>query len=157
MATDLNTNIQSEQDMRAIEMKYEGYNMKEISVTLDVPHITVRSWFYAGGRLHQAYIDYAKEETELRRKTAHDIFKAHVPDAVRTLVSVMSKSKLDIARVQAAKEIINRQMGEPLKIIATDEGRVNEYLEAINQFRDAKTISGDDAQGEDRSSLPSSG
>jgi hypothetical protein len=149
--------VLGQEEMTAMEMKYEGFNCKEIAEKLGMNHGSVRGWFARGGKLYEYYIAYATEESELRKKEAHDTFKAHLNNAVRTLVSVMNKSRLDIARVAAAKEIINRQMGEPLKVIATDEGRVNEYLEAINKYKDAKTVPANVTSGEDTDITESTG
>ena len=154
-------NVLSDLDKRqmiAIEMKYEGFTSKETADVISnmegmdsVTDISVRAWFSKQGKLHDYYRAYAEEETKKRRSQAHDTFKAHLNNAVRTLVHVMNKSKLDVARVQAAKEIINRQLGEPLKVVAVDDGRVNELLSAIKKA-DEETISGDDGHREDSSS-----
>lgn len=120
-----------EAELMAVEMKFEGFNYIEISQKTGINYKTVRTWFAKNGKLYDYYRAYAQEESKLRRAEAHDTFKAHLNNAVRTLVQVMNKGKLEVARVQAAKEIINRQLGEPLKVVATDEDKVNPILEAI--------------------------
>ena len=154
MQTDKNIEEQmlsslGKQELDAIEMKYEGYNHKEIADSIKMSHQAVRNWFMNGGKLYDFYIAYAKEESKKRKAEAHDTFKAHLNNAVRVLVAVMNKSKLDVARVQAAKEIINRQLGEPVKTIAvTDETKVNEYLAAaLLLSKQNENISTNDGRG----------
>lgn len=141
-------------ELQAIEMKYEGFNYKEIAEATETEYKTVRVWFSRGGKLYEFYKAYAEEETKLRRAQTHDTFKAHLNNAVRVLVHVMNKSKLDVARVQAAKEIINRQLGEPLKVVAVDDGKVNHILEAIKQL-DAETIQPNEGGGDSTDSSQS--
>lgn len=136
-------------DLRAIEMKYEGYTYKQIAEETGWTHQYVRLLFYKGGRLTEYYAIYASEENEIRRTEARTMFKAHVPNAVRTLVQIMNKSKFDTARVQAAKEVINREMGEPVKVILNvDEVKVNEYLEAAVKLDNNENIPTDEPRGE---------
>lgn len=143
----------SEADLDAIELKFEGASLKQIAEKLGVAHQTVRAWFMTGGRLQEAYFKYATDEAKRRRAQATDTFNAHLNNAVMTLVAIMSKSKMDIARVQAAKEVINRLMGEPLKVISTDDQKVNEYLEALNKQEDEEeTIPRNDTPGKDEHS-----
>lgn len=132
----------SEPEMTAIEMKYEGYNYKEMEKALmDIPYKTIRVWFSRSGKLYDFYKSYALEESKKRKAEAHDTFKAHLNNAVRTLVNVMNNSKIDVARVQAAKEIINRQLGEPVKPLSVvDEGKVNEYIEAIQKLDELNAV-----------------
>lgn len=144
-----------EKELLAIEMKFDGFNYKEIATKIDASYGVVRQWFMTGGKLRAFYDAYVEEESKARRKTADDIFKAHLNTAVRTLVDVMTRSKLDIARIAAAKEIINRQLGEPLKVIASDNGKVTEYLEAI-RLANAETISTDGSQRANSDTLKSS-
>lgn len=139
-----------EKEMLAIEMRFEGYTYKEIGAKIEIHAGAIAKWFMNGGKLYEFYQSYAKEEADIRRKASHDMFKAHLGNAVRTLVQVMQTSKIDIARIAAAKEVINRQLGEPVKVIATDGDKVNEYLEAINKFKDGKeALSGDVSRRED--------
>lgn len=136
-------------ELIALEMKFEGYNYKEIAKALEEEHLTIRKWFMSSGKLHAYYKQYAAEEAEARRKEATDTFKAHLGNAVRTLVDVMNKSKFDPARVNAAKEIINRHFGEPVKpVMNMDEDKVNDYMAAAKKLRDEE-IQGNDGGGAD--------
>jgi hypothetical protein len=151
------TNQPDELELQAIEMRYEGYSIKEIAELLKLNYGYLRKCFAVKGKLYEHYVNYAKEEKEIRRKQAHDTFSANLNEAVRVLVQIAKKSRVDVARVQAAKEIINRQLGEPLKVVAVDEMKVNEYLQAINMYRDEKTLPTDVSSGENTSVVPSTG
>jgi len=113
-----------EREMLAVEMRYEGYNNAEIAAAIAerfpgsaVQHQTVRAWFMRGGKIRDFYDAYVIDQNKARNSEARGMFTAHVKNAVRTLVHVMNKSKLDFARVQAAKEILARELGEPLKVV----------------------------------------
>lgn len=135
-------------DLKMVELKFEGYTYNEISKSTGHSINIVKTAFSKHGRLHDFYRLYATEEGEARREAARDMFKAHLHSAIRTLVAVMN-GKVDVARVAAAREIINRQLGEPVKpVVLMDGDRVTEYLEAIKKSEN-ENIQGDVQPRED--------
>lgn len=132
-----------ELELEAIRLKFEGYNYPEIASRLQislgrtVSDKTIKNWFYRSGKLYDFYNDYALKEAEIRRSTSLDLFRAHLDDAVRTLFTLMGKSKSDMIRLLAAKEIINRQLGEPKKVVAVEPNDpVQRLLDGIKIFED---------------------
>ncbi len=121
----------NEVDLRTVELRYEGYPYKEMHKILlqefdeaRVMHPNrLRGLFMKGGRLDEFYKAYAINETKFRRKEAVDILRAHLGNASRTLVKVMSNSKSDMVQFLAAKEIINRMLGEPVKPMVSIPGK----------------------------------
>lgn len=109
-------------ELEAMRLKFEGYTYPQIAEKLDNLYKweSIRNWFARGGKLHEFYKAYAKTEAESRRQIAVDLYKAHLDKAVATLFHLMQHSKLDIVRLAAAKEIINRELGEPKKVIQTE-------------------------------------
>lgn len=116
----------SEVDLEAIRLRFEGASNSQLSAILfdkfklEVTPKTVGNWFCKGGRLHEFYKDYAKSEALVRQAVSLDLFRAHLDGAVKTLLDLMVKSKSDMIKYLAAKEIINRQLGEPKKVIQAD-------------------------------------
>lgn len=129
----------SEPKMLAIEMKYEGYSYPEIRAALAERYAgeqppalkTIQMWFYKNGELYDFYKAYAISENKLRAREARLTIKAHVKNAVRTLVQVMNKSKLDFARVQAAKELLARELGDPVKTVVNIDDPAEKLLVAM--------------------------
>ncbi len=142
---------------RAIELRFEGYPYSEIQKTLAkeypteiIPHFnTIKSWFRTGGKLASNYFEYAKVEGDFRHKHTQDIFKAHVTTAIQTMVQLLG-SPSHMVRMLAAKEILNRQLGEPVKpVLNVSEEKVNEFLEAASRFNpDAQKVPSNVSSGE---------
>lgn len=116
-------------ELEACRLKFEGFNTSEIHERLvrkygsNVPaERTILNWFWSKGRLGVFYKTYADAEAKMRREETKDLFRASVKEAVRKLVTLMRTSKLDVVQLGAAKEIINRELGEPLKVVA-DAGK----------------------------------
>ena len=118
-----------EMELTAIEMKFDGHNYKEIWERLKIKYNehapeyqTIRAWLMNNGKLYHFYNDFVKEQSEIRKKEAITTFKAHLNTAVRVLVSIATNENAqESARVNACKEIINRELGEPLKRAQVEE------------------------------------
>lgn len=116
----------NEVELEACRLRFEGYTSKEISQSLGLmfgfDHAPtsglIRQWFMRGGKLDDYYRAYANEEAKIRKQEARDVFKAHLTGATRTLVFLMGKSESDMVRYLASKEIVNRELGEPVKPVA---------------------------------------
>lgn len=118
-----------EMELEACRLKFEGYSWKEMREKMVILYgerapaeRTMKNWFWKGGRIYLFYKDFARQEANVRRSESTDIFRAHLKDAVRQLVTLMKTSSLDMVKLMAAKEIINREMGEPLKVVS-DAGK----------------------------------
>ena len=127
-STDVNKHQQSAlvtgMDLDAVKFRFDGLPYRSIEMELYKIYgelapreQTIRLWFSSGGRLREYYDGYVANETAVRHKEALDIFKAHLPTAVRTLVGAMN-DKSGMVRIMAAERIINRQLGDPVKVIA---------------------------------------
>jgi hypothetical protein len=110
-------------ELEACRFKFEGFSYKESAERLKMrfgenapSEQTLRIWFCRSGRVQPFYDAYAEAEAKIRRFEARDMFRAQLKEAVRTLVTLMSTSPMDTVRIAAAKEIINRELGEPLKL-----------------------------------------
>lgn len=104
-----------------MRLKFEGYSYKEISTMIpDITLVIVKEWFRTGGKLREFYKAYARDEAAARREIALEFFKAHLDDAVKVLFKLMANSPSDMVKLLAAKEIINRELGEPKKVIQAE-------------------------------------
>lgn len=107
---------------------------------------TIRSlyqWFDKGGLLSKEYETYKITENEFRKEEAHMVFKRHVADAAKTLVKKL-QSRNERVAVEAAKEILNREMGKPTENIKTEFTGKIAFLDLMkeieNERRQTKTI-----------------
>jgi hypothetical protein len=144
-------------ELEAMRLKFDGYNAQEIEKTLKQQYgnrvptwWTIKNWFSTGrqGKLRIWYEDYVKKESEVRHQEAKDMFRAHLKNAIRTLVKLMNESPNDSVRISAAREIINRELGEPVKVIANTEKdpaqRILEELGVIEKKTDGGTTKEND-------------
>jgi hypothetical protein len=111
--------ILTEKDILAIELKFKGKSLKEVSEIIEVPYGTVRSWFMTYGRLFNAYKMYSNREIEYIREESKALFRGHLKASVGVLIDLLG-SKDPKIRFQVAKEIISRELGDARKVSAYD-------------------------------------
>lgn len=97
---------------KAIELKYEGESYQAIGKAIRVPLDTIKGWFESGGILSQYYENYTTNMNNLRKKTAERSLVRNVVTASTMLVALMGSEKDEI-KFRAAKEILDRVIGEP--------------------------------------------
>jgi len=134
---ELNEKPLDEKDLRAIELKFTGHNYKKISEEIGVEYSTVRSWFMAGGKLHNRYTIYSEEEARMHLERARSLFKSSLNKAVQTLIDLLDSNN---PRVQfsAAKEILSRELGEPKEHNAEEESE--EEIKTITLMKIVKAL-----------------
>jgi hypothetical protein len=142
-------------ELEAMRLKFEGYFPKEIEKTLKEQYgdrvptwWTIRNWFTTGGKLKEWYHDYVERESKIRQEEAREMFRAHIKNAICELVRLLNNSPMDTVRIAAAREIINRELGEPVKptvIIEKDPAqRILEELGVIEKKSDGGTTQQND-------------
>jgi hypothetical protein len=110
---------------RVLELKYKGYPYKKILEILkeekyNPPTLnTLQGWFDSVGLLTKHLKTYSILENRLRREEARAIFKRHITDAVKTLVKKL-KSRNERVSLDAAREIIDRELGKATENIKTE-------------------------------------
>jgi len=134
---------------RAIELRYRGYSYPRMMEVLkdenyEVPPIeTLYSWFHKEGYLIKEYEAYKLTENEFRKEEAHLVFKRHVADAAKTLVKKLGSRNERVA-IEAAKEILNRELGKPTENIKTEFTGKIAFLDLMkeveNERRETKII-----------------
>lgn len=120
--------ILSEIDFKAMELRFYGLTYEQIAEQLfgtygaNAPSAQVlRTKFSRKGILHSFYKDYVKEQIKIRREDSLNLFHAHLDKAVKVLLDIMGNAKQHTpSRVKAAIEIINRELGEPKKVIQAE-------------------------------------
>lgn len=112
-------------ELEAMRLWFEGFNSQEIEKQLRVMFGeagviagTIRHWFCKGGKLRKLYENYAEEEAKERRSQANDLSLAVTKEMLRILVTLARSSTNDSVRYAAAKELVNRTLGEPVKVVA---------------------------------------
>jgi hypothetical protein len=139
-------------ELEACQMRFEGFSYAETAKVLIMRYGerapaegTLRNWFMKGGKVEPFYEAYADAEAKLRRRETKDVFRAHLKNAVRTLVELMTKSNNDGVKISAAKEVINRELGEPLKITA-DVGGKDPAVRILEELGIIEKHGGEDKQ-----------
>lgn len=97
---------------KAIELKYEGESYQAIAKAIHAPLDTIKGWFESDGVLAQYYENYTKNMNALRKKTAECSLVRNVATASSMLIALMGSEKDEI-KFRAAKEILDRVIGEP--------------------------------------------
>lgn len=112
-------------ELEACRLRFEGFTYEEMMKQLvgkfgeRAPAVqTLRHWFMRGGKLYVFYDGYVEEEAAARRKQSIDVFKSYLKEAARSMVYLMKTSPSDMVKFLSAKEIINRQLGEPVRPVA---------------------------------------
>lgn len=113
-------------ELEAMRMRFEAYTSAEMSRILTqrfgdrAPSAgVIRGWFCRGGKLVSLYDEYVRTEGAYRRNEARAAFKAHIKNAVRVLLQIMNdKDGHTPSRVRAAEDVINRELGEPVRPVA---------------------------------------
>ena len=95
----------------AIEMRYEGKKYSDIAKKVDSKEQTVRKWFMVKGKLKDDYDSYERDENLFRAGEAKKVFRRDVVAAAKTL-SKLLKSEDHRIRINAAKEILCRELGD---------------------------------------------
>lgn len=141
---------------RAIELRYRGYNAERtleilVEEKFVVPKLsTYHAWFEKDGTLYKHYETYKLVENQYRRDEAHLIFKRHIADAAKTMVKKL-RSRNERVALEAAKEIVDREMGKATENIKTEFTGKIAFLDLMkeveNERRQAKII---DVPGEDK-------
>jgi len=134
---------------RTLELKYRGYNANRIVEILaeekyEVPKLsTIHSWFEKGGPLYKHYETYKMIENEYRRDEAHLIFKRNIANAAKTMVKKL-RSRNERVALEAAKEIVDREMGKATENIKTEFTGKIAFLDLMkeveNERRQTKII-----------------
>lgn len=125
-------------EMQAIEMKYEGKSYREIAEELDITYDTIAEWFRTVGKLRDVYISYAAQQNELIRSEATQELKGLLKKAVRRIGKLV-ESKNEKVALNAAQEVLDRELGKPTQPIVTDDSReiddlANDVRELLDQF-----------------------
>jgi hypothetical protein len=129
-----------EVELEVMRMWFEAYTSGEIEKALKIrfgergPSANmVRAWLCRGGKLCEFYKEYAKTEGEYRNKETRQAFRAHIKNAARVLVQIMNDPLQPApSRVKAAEDIINRELGEPIKVVANlEKNPAREILEEL--------------------------
>ena len=112
-----------ESEKRAVILKSEGKTMDQVTAhinnefALDYAVITVRQWFFAGGKLEQAYSDYNEATAVLALKEARQIIKKATKVAAAVLTRHLNSMDEKIQQ-GAAKSLLNKYV--PDKQISLD-------------------------------------
>ena len=128
-------------DLEAVELRFLGYNNKEIGETLSrdgkrITHQRVKQWFARGGKLFDFYNEYAKEHISEARKYSQDVLTAHLTTAVRVLIDIVQDENASTStRISAAKYILERGLGRtPLPVsLRPEEDPLDKYFARLDK------------------------
>lgn len=114
MQTEVNKNQQNKgnselnsKHFRAIELRYEGFSLKEIAGEIGIEYSTVRSWFMANGKLGDKYSEYASQENSLRNEQIKRHLRFSVAKAAKTITKLLD-SDVPSVQLRAAQTVLDR-------------------------------------------------
>lgn len=119
-------------ERKAIILKSEGHTMDVVTAhvndmyALNYTADTLRSWFWAGGRLEQAWLEYNDHLSEVTLREARHAIKQHSLKAVNRLIKVVDKEGAeDRDAIRASATILNKYIPDKQLVLdkdnATDE------------------------------------
>lgn len=133
-------------EQRAIVLRAGGSTAKEvtnqINAEFDLAYTTrtIEEWFYADGRLIQAYLEYNGELADQAVAAAKNKIKKSSELAADTLTELMGDTHEGSVRVRAALGILSKYV--PDRQVILDGGKVDELPEEIGGQMD-EAIDGD--------------
>jgi hypothetical protein len=71
----MNLSILNNKEIVAIELRYLGNTVKQISEKIETPESTINGWFDIGGKLYSHYKEYAEEMNKARIDTTLEEIK----------------------------------------------------------------------------------
>lgn len=116
-------------ERRCVILRAEGKTYEAITnhindeFALSYAVITVKEWFYAGGKLEQAYHEYLEADAALTLKEARQAIKRSTKSAVATVLVQMNSPDGRLA-LDAAKTILNKYI--PDRQIMHEGGELDE-------------------------------
>lgn len=126
-------------ERRAVMLRAEGKSYAQITAhinnefVLDYAEITVKEWFYAGGRLEQAYSEFLEADAVMSLKEARQIIKRSSKAAVAVLVDQLRAGKDEGIRQGAAKSLLNKYIPDKQQVLDStfEEEDLPEELAAV--------------------------
>lgn len=96
---------------KAIELKYQGYNYREISKTIGgkISEGGLRNYFAVDGKLYMAYLEYEAEQTGFRDEETRNEFRRQASYAGKVMQSILERS-LRRGNDKLAFEILKEQL-----------------------------------------------
>ncbi len=101
-------------DLTAIKMRFEGKSSLEIGQVLRCSAGTVDNWFSAKGRLQNEYRNFSVNAIRLIAEESIDDLVKNSQKSANVFVGLLESGN-DYIRMKAAKEILDRAVGEPKK------------------------------------------
>lgn len=101
-------------ERRAVILKAEGKTIDQITAhinnefALDYSAATVKEWFFAGGRLEQAYSEYNEAMAEQSLKEGRQLIKKATRSAAAVLIRQLGPSFDPNIQQSAAKALLNK-------------------------------------------------
>lgn len=119
----------NQQQTEAIELRYSGKTLKQISELIDVPYELVRKWFAPGmDNLYPAYCEYADARNEQAKQIADRKLKALISKAVDAIGELVQMADKDSTRLAAAEGVLERTFGkvtQNINLIGTEQLKEN--------------------------------
>ena len=119
----------------AVKLALKGWDYSKIASEIGVSTKTVTNWM-------SRYRDYV--DAQIRNSlTVEELINPLIPDAVRAYKSALNDPKANqFAKMNAAKDVLDRAMGRPVQRILSDE---NKKIEVV--FRTVGAGEEEDVQG----------
>lgn len=113
-------------ERRAVILRAEGKTYEQITAhindefALNFSIDTVKEWFYAGGRLLQAYHEYIEADAAMSLKEARQAIKRSTKAAAANLIEKMDSSDERVS-LDATKALLNKYIPDKQVVMDTPE------------------------------------
>lgn len=128
----------------AFQLKYEGNKNPEIAQQTRYSIKTIETYLAPKGKWYPEYEEFEQENNEIMKQEALKMAKRNIRNAMATIINLMSPSEDPAVRLKAAKEIINRELGEALKKVE-HSGEIQtalvEFIGQVDEKEDKDKIS----------------
>ncbi len=117
-------------ERRAVILRAEGKSYGQITAhinnefALEYAEITVKEWFYAGGRLEQAYSEYLEADAAMSLKEARQVIKRASRAAAANLIKKMASAD-DRVSLDATKALLNKFIPDKQVVMDTPEAEAD--------------------------------
>jgi hypothetical protein len=113
----------------------------EFELAYSVP--TVAEWFYAGGKLEAALVEYQEKLAEMAISEARRLIRRNTLKSAETLVELQDDKYLPMVRMHSAKALLNKFIPDKQVVMSPSEAAADDLPDELADAGD-KIVKGED-------------
>ena len=131
LLTPTKLDLLTEKEIICMELKYKGEKYEVIAKEVGSSLGMIKDWFSKPGKLYEPYLDYTREQNDIRKEEARRIIRQNINKAASVLADSLLSNDEKI-KLKASIEMLNRELGQPRQEI--DLGRTTEELDLLREI-----------------------